>query len=236
MARALLIVTLLFLGAPAQAKDAPHALDGSFVSVRVVGGFSPYRLVTYEVLWRAKVAVAGHYRGLVNYDESLHAMSLIPVEDYTGLLDKLAALGIGALKDAPKPVTVAGALKYEVEYRRGKDKVLVKVTGPAAQADPRYGQIVELVRAFVLKTAGDLPFRNVFFEPGTYGYVNLTSVPVAKVYIDGRDTRRETPMYGYELPAGAHKVRLHAVKEGWERTHTLRVEPGMTTIVHFDLR
>ncbi|MFT7622075.1 MAG: hypothetical protein ACI9WU_001242, partial [Myxococcota bacterium] len=190
----------------------------------------------YEVLWRARVAVAGHYRGLVGYDEAMHAMKLVPAAEFVSLLDKAGELGLFTLKDAPEPTAAPGALSYEIEARRGDKTVLVKVTGPDGQANKQYGQIIELVRTFVLARAGDLPFRNVFFEPGTFGYVNLTSVPVCKVHIDGRELPLETPIYGYELPAGTHEVKLVAVKEGWERSHTLRVEPGMTTIVHFDLR
>ena len=104
------------------------------------------------------------------------------------------------------------------------------------QTDSRYGAIIETIRTTVLEHAGDLVFRNVFFEPGTYGWVNLTSVPPATVSIDGRPTGLKTPIYGYELPAGTHKVRLYAEEQKWERVHTVRIDPGMTTIVHFDLR
>lgn len=230
------MVTVAGPAAAAAQEAEAHPLDGSLVSVRVVGGFTPYRLVSYEVLWRARVAVAGHYRGLVNYSEAFHRMHLVPRTEYMQLLDDLAEDGVFELADAPPPPVRLGALEVEIEVKRGDRSVKVRVVGPDAQVDRRYAAVVQRVRAFVLKHAGDLAFRNVFFEPGTFGYVNLTSVPVSKVFVDGRDIHRETPVYGYELPAGQHEVRLVAAKEGYERTHTLRVEAGMTTIVHFDLR
>ncbi len=231
----MLLSLALAIAVGSTAESPPeHPLDDSFVSVRVVGGFSPYRAVSYEVLWRAKVAVAGHYRGLVNYDEAMHAMKLVPTGEYTKLLDQLAKDGVFELKDAAQERPEMGALRYEIEVRHGARHVLAKVTGPPPGS--RYAHIIARVQAFVVARAGDLPFRNVFFEPGTYGFVNLTAVPVCRVWVDGRDTGLETPVYGYELPAGEHEVRLVAIEEGWERSHTLRVEPGMTTIVHFDLR
>lgn len=227
---------MLLLSVPARADKQKHPLDGSFLSVRIVGGMTPYRLVSYEVLWRARIAVAGHYRGLVNYSEALHNMSLVPTDEYEALFDALEKSGIFELKDAPAPPSPIGAVTFEIEARRGEKKVLATVSSPETQPDPRYSKVIEQLRAFVVKNTGDLVFRNVFFEPGTFGYVNLTSVPPSKIFLDGRDIKEETPLYGYEVPAGEHEVRLVAVKEGWERKHTLRVEPGMTTIVHFDLR
>lgn len=224
---------------PPTQKKAPHALDGSYVQVKITGGFTPYRLVTYEVLWRGKVAVASHYRGLVNYPEAMHRMKLVPTSDYKALLSALEKDGAFELDDRKAPedrAAAPGTLTYRLEIKRGDKKRIVTVMGLRAARDARYAAVVDRVRRFVLARAGDLSFRNVFFEPGTFGYVNLTAVPVATIWIDGREIRRETPIYGYELPAGNHKVKLVAVKEGWEREHTLRVEPGMTTIVHFDLR
>ena len=99
-------------------------------------------------------------------------------------------------------------------------------------------QIIQHIRSEVIALAGDLPFRNVFFEPGTYGYLNLTTVPVAKVFIDDRSIDYETPLYGYELKAGTHKLRLESTQEkgGYVREHTVKIAPGMTTILHMDLR
>ena len=222
---------------PTTRRDSQSKLDGAFVSVRIVGGFTPYRLVIYEVLWRGKVPVAGHYRGLVDYAEALHNMKLVRTADFEKLLRDVERDGAFGLKDAPAPTERApGALRFEIEVRNGDKHNSVTVTAPSGQPDPRYGRIIDRVRRFVLDRAGELTFRNVFFEPGTYGYVNLTSVPIAKIYIDGRDVQHHTPLYGYELPVGPHEVRLVAEEKGWERTHTLKVEPGMTTIVHFDLR
>ena len=211
-------------------------LDGALVAVRVVAGFSPYSSTQYEVLWRGRVAVASHYRTLVNYDEPLHGMRLVPREGFVALLDAVERDGAFALPDAPTPGTAPAALRYEVEVRRGKRHHVFRVSCPDAQADPRYDRIVRAVRRYVLRYAGDLAFRNVFFDAGELGWLNLTSVPVARVIVDGQTLGHETPLYGYELRAGEHRVRLESVTGGLTREHTVRIQGGMTTILHMDMR
>ena len=231
MHRLSLLALLTLLPGSAHADE----LEGTLLSLKMTGGMTPYRVVTYEVLWRKKVAVAGQYRGLVNYDEAIHQMKLVDKDEMLAFLKRVRAAGGFDLTDAPKAVAPA-PLTFEVELRFKGEHKTWKVTSPDAQKDPRYRAVVDVIRGFVLKRTGDLAFRNVFFQPGTIGYVNLTSFPPANVFIDGRDTKHTTPVYGYELPAGAHTVKLVAIKEGWFREHTLQVQPGITTIVHFDLR
>jgi hypothetical protein len=218
------------------AEPEGDPLAGALVSVRVVGGFMPYRAVHYEVLWRRRVAVASHYRAFVNYDEALSDMKLVPKGDFAALLDQLEALGSMTLPDAPAPGVTMGAQVFEVEVRRAGARHAFKVTEPDMQSDARYQKVIELVRHFVTGVVGEFAFRNVFFDAGTFGFVNLTSVPVAKVFVDGNDTGLETPIYGYELSRGPHALKLVATEEGWEREHTIRVDGGMTTILHIDLR
>ncbi len=224
----------------AAAAETPPAdpLEGALVSLKVTGGFTPYRSVSYEVLWRGRTAVVNHYRSLVNYDEALHEMRLCEREELQRLLKDLSDAGALTLPSAPTPKVRVGALRYEIEIRPGGAKGKVHtftVDEPDAQPDPRYARIVRRVRGFVVRATGELPFRNVFFDPGTFGFLNLTSVPAARVEIDGRDIGLETPLYGYELASGVHEVRLIDPKSGAERRHNLRVEPGMTTIVHIEV-
>ena len=41
------------------------------------------------------------------------------------------------------------------------------------------------------------------------GTLSLNSIPSARIYLDGRDTRMTTPAVGIRLAAGRHQVRLH---------------------------
>ena len=222
------------LGAPPDEPADP--LEGALVSLRITGGLMPYRRVSYEVLWRKRMAVASHYRALVNYDEALSNMKLVPTEDFVALLDRLGREGAFDLPDAPPPGRSVGAQTFELEVRRNGKTHLFRVTEPTGQPDARYAATVDLVRAFVIDVVGEIPFRNVFFDAGAFGFLNLTAVPVCRLWVDGRDTGLDTPIYGLELPKGSHKLELVAKDEGWKRDHTIRTEGGMTTILHMDLR
>ncbi len=231
-----MFVVVLVLAPPN--SNAAEPLDGALVSVVVTGGTTPYHQVRYDVVWRNGTAVATHYRSFLNYDESLHALRLVRRPRFEALLKTVRALGVWELEDSAIPSVPMAGIRYEVEVAQGGKSHRFVVTDPAAQEDRRYHDVVTHVRSEVTQLAGSLRFRNVFFEPGTYGYLNLTSVPVAKVFINDRDIGLETPMYGYELKAGKHAIRLEtpAEKGGYIRKHTAVVNPGMTTIIHMDLR
>ena len=231
-----LLSTLILLAVPPTPVSPTEVPSGTLVSVRVVDGFSPYHTVTYEVLWRKQIAVANHYRGLVGYNEPFHDMALVTREEFHVLLADIKRLGGLTLPSISSTRNVLAPLTWEVELCIDGVSHSFRVDAPEVQGDPRYFQVIDAVRTFVVNHTNELVFRNIFFEPGTYGWVNLTSVPPAKVFIDGRDIGMKTPIYGYELPVGAHALRLVAVEQGWERKHNVRITPGMTTIIHFDLR
>ncbi len=200
----------------------------------------PYRLVSYEVLWRRRVAVAGHYRSFVNVDEALHDMKLLQTVEFEALLDALEQQDhVFELSAAPAGGSPVGAQRFELEVRRGDKKAIIKVSEPDGLADPRYARAIGRVRSAVLSVVGELPFRNAFFDAGSFGFLNLTSVPVTRLFVDGRDTGLETPVYGLELSQGPHTLKVVSADpaaKGWEREHSIRVDPGMTTILHLDLR
>ncbi len=208
--------------------------DGTFVSLRMTGGFTPYRLVHWEVLWRKRVAVANHYCALVNVDEALTDMRLVPTDEFEALLAGLLGDGALELRDAPAPKVHVGAQTFEVELVIDGRSNVFKVTEPEAQDDPTYARVVDRIERFVTDAVGPMPFKNAFFDAGAFGFLNITAVPVSRLFVDGRDTGLDTPVYGYELPKGSHVLRL--VGEAGEREHTVKIEGGMTTILHMDLR
>lgn len=224
--------------APPLSGPDPNA--GSLISLRITGGFMPYRLVSYEVLWRRRVAVASHYRSFVNVDEALHDMKLLQTVEFEALLDALEKEDeIFTLPPEPTGGRSVGSQRFELEVRRGDRKAVIKVSEPDGLADPRYARAIARIRSAVVGVVGELPFRNAFFDAGAFGFLNLTTVPVTRLYVDGRDTGLETPVYGLELSQGPHTLKVVSVDpnaKGWEREHSIRVDPGMTTILHLDLR
>ncbi|HIN84948.1 MAG TPA: PEGA domain-containing protein [Myxococcales bacterium] len=232
---AIVLVWMLSGNAWAQKSQSADPLQGSYIRLIIKGGFTPYRVVTYDVFWRSGTAVAGNYRGLIHYDEPLHTMSLIAKDEYLGLWKQLEEASIWRQKNLPKPAKATAIRHFEIDVKmKGRVKKFT-FSGLLHGPDKQHGALANYIRSFVLKYAGEMPFRNVFFETGTLGWVNLTSVPTAKVRVGGRDIGLTTPVYGYELPQGRHEVTL-ILPSGSERKHTLTVEPGMTTIVHIDLQ
>ncbi|MEW5851813.1 MAG: serine/threonine-protein kinase [Myxococcota bacterium] len=55
------------------------------------------------------------------------------------------------------------------------------------------------------------------------GRLNLQSHPWARVYVDGRDTGRFTPLIGLELDAGRHQIQLVNDETGGSDTFTVRI-------------
>jgi len=227
----------VFLAVPAfaQSKGANDPLKGSYVRLIVRGGFTPFRVVTYDVFWRSGTGVAGNYRSLVNYEEPLHTMSLVARDEYLGLWKQLEQNGVWKAKSGGGAKGAYATLRYEIEIKRGKQHKKLLFTESTYRSGSKQTKLMHLIRDFVLKYAGEMPFRNVFFEPGLLGWVNITSAPSAKVLIGGRDIGLTTPVYGYEMPRGRHEITL-LLPTGDTRKHTMTVEPGMTTIVHIDLQ
>lgn len=192
-------------------------------------------MATYDVFWRSGTGVAGNYKNLVNYEEALHTMSLVAKDEYLSLWRQLEKDSIWAQKSTPKAAKGAGVLHYKIDVKMGAKKHNFTFSGLDHGRTHKYALLVKHIRSFVIKYAGEIPFRNVFFDPGILGWVNITSAPSARVLVGGRDIGLTTPVYGYELPRGKHEITL-ILPSGTTRKHTLMVEPGMTTIVHIDMQ
>jgi serine/threonine-protein kinase len=72
-------------------------------------------------------------------------------------------------------------------------------------------------------------------RPRGRGWLNLNSVPWAKVYIDG-DYRGETPIQELALPAGRHRVRLVNPSMELSSSLVVQVRPDVTVTHVVNLR
>ena len=127
-------------------------------------------------------------------------------------------------------------MTWSVDIRLGELSKTFRVFDPVNQADRRHARLFRAIRSMVEARAGRHPFRNVFMEKRQRGWLNLVSVPAAKVFIDDYDTGHETPLYGYEVERGKRKVRLVSLDGTYERTYEIRIESGTTTRVRADIR
>lgn len=67
------------------------------------------------------------------------------------------------------------------------------------------------------------------------GSLSVTSQPAARVLIDDRDTGQTTPLAGYALPAGAHRLTLVTLDGRQKRTLGITIKAGATTKLHVSL-
>ena len=67
------------------------------------------------------------------------------------------------------------------------------------------------------------------------GMLNVSSVPWARVSVDGRSTGLTTPARGIRLAAGTHSVELSNTVTGVRKRFTVRIEPGRTATLRVRL-
>ena len=216
-------------------SSAPPDLEDSFVRMKRTGGLSPFELVEDTVVLRGSTPMANHAKDLVNYDEHMNRMALLTLEEYRALLDKLEELDILVLRDFEVRPERKDLPTYAIEYQRNGRRNKIHIHGLGYSEDPRHAAVVDLIRETVRAKCGPIHFRNVFFEPGEVGYLNVESRPLADVLIDGVETRERTPLFGFEMKRGTHKLELRDKEKGIDRTFDVTIEPGMTTILNVDL-
>lgn len=242
-----LILALLTLAVPALAADpprinittdaaaAPPDLEESFVRMKRTGGLSPFELIEDTVVLRGATPTAIHAKDVVNQSEHQNRMALLTLAEYRALLDALEAQDILILRDFELRPPREDLPSWIIEYQRNGRRNSVRIHGLRHATDPRYRAIVDLVRQTVREKTGEIPFRNVFFDAGEVGWLNLETRPAAHVEIDGMDTKERTPLFAWELSRGGHSVRLIDEERGIDRSFDFTIEAGMTTILNLDL-
>lgn len=215
----------------ASPEDSEH-----YVRIHRTGGLSPFSKIEWEIIVRGETPIAKHAKIMVGYEEPLHKLALLSVEEFEELWRKIEQNDGFILYDTTDAYRDIGQPTYEVEIRRGDMKNTFRVSGLSRDTDLRYREIVEGTIALVSERAGAIPFRNVFYDVGAMGWVDLDTRPRAWVFIDDRPINEQTPLFTYELPAGKHTVRLVAEEKGVDRVYEFTVQPGITTILNLDLK
>lgn len=233
----------LFTAAGARANpDGPAAAqapagDDDFIRFTLEPpSASPYHTIRYEITRRGPATTAVHRRHLPGLDEGLHALGLLTPEEADELFAFARTLNAASLADARAPNPAPGALTWRCDLLLSGRAHTFKVHDPDNLTDRRYARLFSAVRSAVLAQAGPLPFRNVFFPAADRGWLNVESVPAAKVLIDGFDTKLTTPIYGYELGSGVHTITLTSLDGRFVRSFDFRLEPQGTTTLRIDLR
>lgn len=197
---------------------------------------SPYHTIRFEITRRGPAITAVHRRQLPGLDEGLHALGLLTPEEGEAIFALARTVDATRLTDSAPKVAAPGALTWRCHVLLDGQAHTFLVTDPDNAPDRRHARLFSAVRKTVVAVAGELPFRNVFVPASDRGWLNIESVPAAKVVIDGFDTRLTTPLYSYELAGGAHTVTLTSLDGRFVRTYDIRLEPQGTTTLRIDLR
>ncbi|MCA9515014.1 MAG: hypothetical protein KC635_08740 [Myxococcales bacterium] len=241
----LLLVAALAPALPAAAAEPDAAgataagdADDNYVRVTLEPpGPTPFSMIRYEITARQPATTAVHRRSLPGEEEALHALGLLTASEAEAVRRLVADTGAMTLPDAPAPPHApATALTWRVELLVAGERHTFLVAAPEAQPDRRYERLIDGVRRTVVRVAGDLPFRNVFYAPSRKGWLNVASVPSGRLFVDDFDTQLDTPVYAYEVSSGAHQIRVKSADGRYDRTYEVRVEPGGTTNLRVDLR
>jgi hypothetical protein len=205
-------------------------------------GPGPWQLLRYEITRRPPATTAVHRRRLPTAGDTDHALGLLTPEESEGFFAAVRALaplelpsdpGIG---EGPRTPAAPHEPVYACHLLLDGRAHAFSVRDPAAHPNPAVRRLFDLVTTLVTTHAGDLPFRNIFAPIAERGWLNVESIPAARVEVDGLDTQLVTPVYGYELRAGTRRVTLTSLDGRLVRSYTPHVAPRGTTTLRVDLR
>lgn len=111
-----------------------------------------------------------------------------------------------------------------------------RVADPERQPDGRHQACLEVLRTLALDQLGPIPERTPFKPGEAIGFLQIDSVPTARVWLDGVDTGRDVPLRRIPLRPGEHKVTFVAPEMGLERSYTVKIMDNITTNLDVDLR
>ena len=209
-----------------------------YVRVLRTGCFSPFQTVEWSVVTLGGTPVARLRKTLVDYTENLGAMRLLTREEGAQLWSALEGYGLpwNEAKPSGEEPLLDSRCSCRVEIARNGETLEFEFDWNSESQQSVRRRVAQRVKKTVEEYVEHVPFRNVFFDPGVLGFVDIDSVPPSRVFLDGQDTQLSTPLETYELKAGEHSVTLRSLDGSLERTYSFRVQPGMTTVLRLDLR
>lgn len=223
------------------APEPPVALPALLeVELEAMGGFSPWSRVRYaieQVRGQPMLVHDREYPG--DYDDGEPARrTLLGEGAWSRLHASLEACRLGALEGlAQEPA--AGerpAWRWRVRWRDAalgaSSERVVWLTDEMARDWPCLREI----EAAVASELEPIRFERVFVAESERGTLDVRTVPVTEVWIDGVALERTTPLWDIVLPAGHHTIRMVNRDEGIDRTVEVVVERGVKTLLELELR
>lgn len=240
-------------------------MEESWARVLVRANPGPFQYVAYELTDRGAAGVASHVRGVMGRRDVWTQTELVPRETLRKTFAQLRDLGALDLPQLPipgkedkkvkKPAKAKGGKAplpepedplagpqvsdvpiYELSFRLGGKERTILVPEPYAQADRRYAEYIQTVRALVVSVARDIGYLAPTGRAGEEGYLFIDSVPSATVTVDGQKLPEPTPILALTIAPGSHTIVLENERLQLRREYKVKVQPGLTTSLEVDLR
>ncbi len=209
-------------------------------------GASPFSFVEYQFqqLNGAVVVCSHKEKGPVERD--LVRCGTISSERFLRLANDLKTLQVKPIPEAasPNPDRKGGGGLAPVGLL--SSSWLLEASVPEAGLDLReegevlnpgtpFARAAFLVAQEAGEALGNELFKDAFAAESQTGVVSIWTRPRARLYIDGVDYQRLTPMLGIVLPAGSHRVVFVREETGLRRSGTVEVKAGRNTNYFLEL-
>ncbi len=107
--------------------------------------------------------------------------------------------------------------------------------GEVLDPKPPFAQAAALVAQEAVEALGAELFKDAFGAESRSGVLSVWTRPRARLFIDGVDYGRLTPVLGIVLPAGPHRVVFVREERGLRRSGTVEVKAGRNTNYFLEL-
>ena len=202
------------------------------VRLRLEGAGVPYVSVEYVLAEKRGTVVAESNKRFAQRFGHQEVVAVLTRADLDALLDALEADGIWALRTRKgvRPVT-----RWTIDITRGARKHQVIVDDPALRLDGRHLRVIDRVRARVQAAVPPRIFQDPMLLPSEGGTLNLRTLPIARVRLDGVLLPISTPIKGLRVQAGRHTLEFLPSTGGPATPYNIAVEAGRATSLNLKL-
>jgi len=240
---------LFLVAETADAQDTPSvavAADGAladidvddvqdvFLSLTIHDDLSPYGYTRYELKNRGRTLILSLSKSLLGGFGDLQDVALLEFDELPVLIQGLVNCGIDRASSEVDANDASTTYSLDIvldAYHR--EQVWSGATNRPGTA---YWCASRLIIDTYAAIGDPVPFVDLFWNDGEYGELTTSSVPPARLFVDGRDTGLTTPVYNLRLAPGVHILRYVNETLEIDREYDATVVEGHTTRINVELR
>lgn len=221
---------------------------GVALGILLLGGAGLFA-ATRPALGRIKVMTVPAVRAKVEVDGELRGTAPLVLEEVAAGARKLRLQAEGyAVVEREVTVPKDGVAMIEVALVEAEEEAPLEANTTPKKAEPQQAAQAEApVQAAPSRSnesrrqararAAKARQRNASSRPKdtTPGILFINTVPVARVYIDGKDTGQTTPIFNFKISPGSHRMAFRT-KSGKKKSIRFSVKPGESKRINERLR